>query len=353
MLEKQIFKQLEQLYEETPPMEISSNDRIVIFSDLHLGDGSSGDDFAHNGEFFRYIIENHYLAGNYQLLLNGDIEELHKFSMKKIVMRWKKIYRLLERFQRKNKLIRTLGNHDYTLKDRKKALFGTLLRDACKLRWNNNDLFIFHGHQAGFHNSIVHWVARFSIRYIGNPLGIKNYSVAFNSRKKYRVERRVYDFARKKKILAIIGHTHRPLFDSLSRIDSLKFKIEKYCRIYPTAKEPKKSDLAEKIKRYKEELQPLLAKEKNPRQRNSLYGMDPVVPCIFNSGCCIGKNGITAIEINNGSIQLVYWFDRRRTEKYFDFNGYIPKQLGTSDFWHVTIKKETLDYVFSRIKLLA
>jgi hypothetical protein len=169
------------------------------------------------------------------------------------------------------------------------------------------------------------------------------------------VEKRVYDFAKDKKILAMIGHTHRPLFESLSRIDTLKFKIEKMCRRYPWAKPQEQRELRKKIKRFKEELQALICKEASEENINihTLYGEDPMVPCIFNSGCGIGRNGMTALEIKNGEIKLIYWFDSTRTVKYFNLNGYKPNQLKTSDYYRVTLKKESLDYVFSRVKLLA
>ena len=78
-----------------------------------------------------------------------------------------------------------------------------------------------------------------------------------------------------------------------------------------------------------------------------------MVPCIFNSGCVIGKKGITAIEITKGKIALVHWFDRRKSQKYLDYNGYVPVQLGDSEYYRVVFKEDDLNYIFARIKLLA
>ena len=37
------------------------------------------------------------------------------------------------------------------------------------------------------------------------------------------------------KMITLIGHTHRPLFESLSKIDDLRFKVESRLRLYESA----------------------------------------------------------------------------------------------------------------------
>ena len=68
--------------------------------------------------------------------------------------------------------------------------------------------------------------------------------MAESSRRRFRVEKRMYNFARKKKIMALIGHTHRPLFESLPRLDTLKIEIENLCRAYPRAAAAEKLRIA-------------------------------------------------------------------------------------------------------------
>ncbi len=353
MKNKDILKHLNTLYEQTAAIDISRQDKIVVFSDLHLGNGKYLDDFAPNGDLFLYLLENYYFPENFHLILNGDIEELYKFALKEILSRWKNIYKMFEKFSQRQALTKLLGNHDCLLQQKRKSLLNKPLLKAYKLNFKGNCIFICHGHQAGRFYRLFQPVSTFAVRFIGNPLGIKNYSVAFNSQKRYKVEKRVYDFARGKKILAMIGHTHRPLFESLSKIDSLKFKIESLCRTYPSAVPQEQKELEQKIKKYKHELQELLQKGKRNRDTASLYSQELMVPCLFNSGCCIGKNGITAIEISRGNIELVYWFDKKRSAKYIGKDDHSVQQLGDSDYYRVSLKQESLDYIFSRIKLLA
>jgi len=84
-----------------------------------------------------------------------------------------------------------------------------------------------------------------------------------------------------------------------------------------------------------------------------IYDQGVVVPCLFNSGACIAKKGITALELEDGRISLVYWFDSNRTTKYFNYNGYVPEKVEGTSIYRVVLKSEDLDYIFSRIRLLS
>jgi len=350
------MEKLENLLRETPAVKIAPDERIVIFSDLHMGNGGKMDDFLHNGRLFQYIIEHYYEKEDYKMILNGDIEELHRFSLRSVTSRWKEIYKILIRFHNRRKLIKLMGNHDYELSLRKKKPFNIPILEAAKLQFNNNDLFIFHGHQASRQfNTFIHWLVSIILRFFGNLLRIKNYSVAHHNRKKFKIEKRVYEFARKNKIMAIIGHTHRPLFESLSKKDTLKFKIENLCREYPLADPGKKDCLAQRINKFKKELVEILSKREEEDLISTLYNSsaEPLVPCMFNSGCAIGKSGFTSIEIFGGNIQLVYWFDTTVSKKYLDFNGYKPERLDDSPYYRVILKEDNLDYMFTRIILLS
>ena len=53
-------------------------------SDLHLGDGGPRDDFRPNAELVHDVLRDYYLEAGYSLVLNGDIEELQRFSYAKI-----------------------------------------------------------------------------------------------------------------------------------------------------------------------------------------------------------------------------------------------------------------------------
>jgi UDP-2,3-diacylglucosamine pyrophosphatase LpxH len=97
------MEKLDKLFRETPGVDIAPDDRIVIFSDLHMGNGGKMDDFFHNGRLFQSILEQYYEKEDYKIVLNGDIEELHRFSLRAVTSRWKDIYKALIRFHHRRK----------------------------------------------------------------------------------------------------------------------------------------------------------------------------------------------------------------------------------------------------------
>jgi UDP-2,3-diacylglucosamine pyrophosphatase LpxH len=343
---------LEELFKGSPIRHIHPTDRIVVFSDLHLGDGGESDDFRRNADLCTRVLTEYYLERNYILVLNGDIEDLQKFSMKKIERRWGALFELFSSFNERTELFKIVGNHDIHLISRKEHVLPLEPFLSLRLNVRGNTIFIFHGHQASLFYQRFNYIDGFLLRYFAQPMGIMYYSVAQDSAKRFKVEKRVYDFSTKQKILSIIGHTHRPLFESFSKIDSTKFKIEQLCRSFINARDGEKKSIERDIKFYRFELQAIYEKGIKNGSRSSLYNSNLLVPCLFNSGCAIGKRGITAIEIEDNKIALVYWFDRAREEKHFSHNEQPIEQLGRSSYYRMVLKRDCLSYIFTRINLL-
>ncbi|MGJ3235847.1 metallophosphoesterase [Marivirga sp.] len=350
-----IYKHLDELFEQATTLELKKKDRFVIFSDLHMGDGSSKDDFKENSNLFHSILKNHYLKKDYNLVLNGDVEELQRFSLSSIKSFWKDTYVIFDEFQKQLKLFKTVGNHDLLLYDQKNERYPYKLFDAIKFKLkDDNTLFLFHGHQASTnylkYNRLMGWI----LRYIANPLRIKNYTVAHDSRKQYSIEKNVYQYSSFKKVVSIIGHTHRPLFESLSKVERLRFKIEQLCRDFINEKNNDEKQLIKKsIKQYRKDLKKVYKQDKKISLRTDLYNSIFHIPCLFNSGCVIGKRGVTCLEIIDGEIKLVHWFDKNTSKKYLKIEGYKTSQLEDSDYYRMVINKEQLDYIFTRINFLA
>jgi UDP-2,3-diacylglucosamine pyrophosphatase LpxH len=345
------YNNLQQLYRSSPVYNLEAQDRYVIFSDLHMGTGKSSDDFLHNGEMFVEVLRDYYLPRGYCLILNGDVEELQRHRMESIQERWPEVYDLFEQFEERNGLIRIVGNHDLY------HLSGELLEkpviEGMRFRHPTGEIFIFHGHQtAKRYVKYNHWVA-FMLKYIATPLRIQNYSVAHDSRKRFKTERRVYDFASANKIISIIGHTHRPLFESMSKRDSITFEIERLVRKYPKAKERRQAKIEQKVSHLKGELYYLMENDPGAAENDSLYRENLVVPCMFNSGCVLGKRGMTSLEIDKGSFRLSYWYDSNRPQKYLQYRNKKSERLNETPYYLVTINEDSLNYVFSKIRLLA
>lgn len=346
-------ERLRALWERSPVVEPAPSHRFVILSDLHLGDGSAADDCIHNEHLLTACLERHYLERGYRLVLNGDIEELYRFSIRGIRDRWKGLFDVIGTFAERTALHKLAGNHDAVLaRPSQDADHLGPVHDALRIHLGGIRLFVLHGHQASKLWDRMYRPGCFFFKYVGNPLRIHNSGVSHDSAKRYEIEKRVYDFALENKLIAVMGHTHRPLFESLSIIDSLKFKIEHLCRSYARAEGEARRELEGKIRRTHEKLCHTLEKDRANGSRSSLYNADNLVPCVFNSGCAVGKRGLTAIEVEDGDIRLVHWFDQRRSTRFFGLNGAEPRKLEDTEFYRVTLKSESLRYIDARIQLL-
>ncbi len=353
MIEEAIENELGRLYASSPEIPLGAEDRFVIFSDIHMGGGGRNDDFLRNSELFISLLRDYYLAGGYGLILNGDIEELQRCTIEQVERRWKAVYDLFAAFRDKSRLVKLFGNHDFDFSLWPELVKGFCTQESVRFAHPDGDLFLFHGHQtAGVFDRPSAFV-QFVLRYIANPLGIHNPSTSHDSRKKYQTEQRIYDFSRSRKIISIIGHTHRPLFESFSKIDSLKYDIEKLVREYTAADVGRKLDIEELIHQYQEELEAVTKRDIRRSLKNTLYASNVVIPCLFNSGCVVGKRGITGIELTGRRISLVHWFDKRISSKYLSYHGSRAKQLPGTDYFKAVINTDYLDYIFTRIKLLA
>jgi hypothetical protein len=212
---------------------------------------------------------------------------------------------------------------------------------------------VFHGHQASIFMKNFNAFAGLMLRYVANPMGIKGYSVSQNSVKKFRVEQRAYTYSSRRKIMSLLGHTHRPLFESLSKADALRFRIEQLCRDYLSADAGVKESLEADIRAHRADLADWYEKGGPGSVGTTLYNNRLLIPCVFNSGCGIGKRGVTSMEIADGQIRLVHWFDKHRSQRFFAYPEYSPERLDGSDLFRVILKSDLLDYIFTRIRLLA
>ena len=354
MLASEIITQnLDTLLREAPRHRLTAADKWVIFSDLHMGDGGPNDDFLPNAALFTYVLEQQYLREGYGLVLNGDVEELQRYAYTRIARQWKSVYRLFDAFSRQGRLVKIVGNHDYDLILKTSKVSPYPHHNAFVLTYGPHELLLFHGHQASLYYTRHNALIGFFLRYLAQPLGINNYSVAYDSRKQFKIEKRVYEYASRRKIAALIGHTHRPLFESMSKTDSLKFQIETLLRQYPSLAPREARAVEQKVVAFRNQLLKASASRKANLAGSSRYSTDILIPCLFNSGCVIGRSGITCLEISGESLGLVHYFDGRVKVARPEESSGPGLALGSSPYHRVVIQQEPLAYIFSRISLLA
>jgi predicted phosphodiesterase len=321
--------------------------RALIISDLHMGTGKR-DDLADNGELLVSLLKDYYFPRNWNLVLNGDIEELQRHSLDKIMKHWKRLFEVFDLFAGQNRLYKLIGNHDDELllvKSYQYPLYGVI-------RIENGVIpaYVFHGHQSSVLFSRYNKVLKVGIRYVLKPFGIKNVSSGRNPYRRFKIEKAAYNFSLGMRCISIIGHTHRPLFESLGRFDYIKFEIERLIRDYPSSSEDRRRLIETNVLALRRELGKLKRKERRDVLRRSLYGDEMPVPCLFNSGCAIGKKGIHAIELSCEDIALVYWYEEGRGRRFISRGGYEIEKLGR--YCRAILNRDRLDYILARIQLL-
>jgi UDP-2,3-diacylglucosamine pyrophosphatase LpxH len=337
--------------ESSPALELDDGSRYVFISDLHMGDGGESDDLRNNRELATTSLARWYLDQGYTLILGGDIEDLQKFKLKRIRDAWPELYEAFDAFASRGKLWKLVGNHDLALLREKEQPYE--LHHGLALRRKGRTIFCFHGHQASRLFASYMYISDFVVRYLAKPLKIKNQSVSGDSRQRFKAERRIYRASKRLGLVSICGHTHRPLFESLSKYDSLRWSIEELLREYPASVGERRERIARLVELYRSECERLGRKELRWGLSKSLYEEKSLlIPCVFNSGCATGKHGMSAIELGGGSISLVHWAREGATRPYLLEEALLKDSFEGTPFSRFTLKQADLDYVFARIDLL-
>jgi len=324
------------------------NAKVLIISDFHMGSGKR-DDFRHNGEMVRSILEDYYFKNGWYLVLNGDIEDLAKFSYNAIRSEWAAMYTIFDLFASVGRLYKIIGNHDEDLIF--EANYPYPLYDAVRIETSHTPFYVYHGHQSSRVYTSFNNIVRLSLRYFLKPIGIRNISSARSPHRRFHVERQAYKFSLDNNCISVIGHTHRALFESLGRFDFIKFEIERLCRNYPSSGGEERERISKEVAALRGELGKLKRKDRLEGSRLSLYGDELPLPCLFNSGSAIGKKGINAIELTNENIALVYWFVEGKGRKFISRGWYkIKKHSGCC---RAVLNQDRLDYVKARIELFS
>ena len=359
LLSSIIQENLEKTYTRAPRINIDKKSRILVLSDFHLGNGKRRDEYRKNAFLVETILREWYLPRGYALVLNGDIEELHRWKLPSVSRSWEDLYKLFLEFKKGPGLYKIQGNHDSSSgflwksgRSEAEMEVNSEILPSLLMRYGSHEMLILHGHQASLYNSpFRHKVNRFFLRYLAHPLHINNIKRDFLSDKPLKAEQRIFDFARKKGIVTIAGHTHRALFEGHSEEEYMKIRLDKMIRDYMHLGEEAPAELETAIAQTAETLEGMLENE-DYKSRGSIY--DPLsLSCLFNSGTVIHKFGATGIEIRGGRIFLNAWFDTGNSHSrlfLYDRGSYpLENYPGIRNY---TLKSDDLDYIFTRLSLL-
>lgn len=160
-----------------------NTDKIVVFSDWHLGTGGNNDNSLKN---CLYIFEalKYYNEHNYLVILLGDTFEVaEKNDIEDIKNIHENIMWILTEIYLKDKLILVRGNHDAFLKEPKLKdrmfsytkkridLFPNIkFYNSVKFDTNKKTYFMMHGHQYSRKYKYFNKIICFFLKYIYSPL---------------------------------------------------------------------------------------------------------------------------------------------------------------------------------------
>lgn len=317
--EDAVYKSLSELYasiqasaskKDTALLPINpSTESWIIFSDHHKGKRNGADDFTTNEGCYLGALA-YYNQQNFSYINLGDSEELWENNIFSILKHNTHTFAAERKFIERNAYYKVYGNHDSfwrfdplafqylkQMYGQPVKIFGGLVLSLQNNGGNALQFFCTHGHQ-GDASSDGNWFSAAFVTYIWGPLqsflGINTNTPSAQNKLKTLHNSIMYKWsAAQNKMALITGHTHQPVFASLTHLERLLLNLE-------TATQNGDTNEIEKIER------------EIPKRRNE-YGyvnnaFRNMKPSYFNTGCCCYNNGnITGIELANNTIRLVKW----------------------------------------------
>ncbi len=279
------------------PLDINAG-KFVLFSDQHKGRKNGADDFILSEPNYIAAL-NYYNQEGYHLICLGDSEELWENTLHQVKKHNTLSFEAEKKFAKRNAFTKIFGNHDLDWeinptagKDLKElydtdvaVLEGVILQAAVEKRVFN--IFCTHGHQGDI-QSDGNLFSKFFVSKIWAPLQaylrINPNTPAYNATLKTEHNTIMYEWSsHQKDLLLITGHTHQPVFESLTHLERQR------------REEAKKQDSTDHTTPF------------------NLEFFSKIKPTYFNTGCCCYDDGdITGIEISDGFIKLIKWEEQDR-----------------------------------------
>lgn len=302
-------------------------DNWIIFSDMHKGARDGADDFAGAEKNYLSALE-YYNQQGFGLVALGDSEELWENSLRAVKKYNTVTFDAEKKFLQRDKFIKIFGNHDLFWDNdplaawHLKHIYGQpvsiyeglifLIKENLPppgaklqtLKLQTLKLFLTHGHQ-GDAQSDGNWLSKFFVANIWAPLQaylrINPNTPAWDAEKKTLHNDIMYEWSSQKvDTWLITGHTHQPVFGSLTHLE----------RLYRNFQEAQAADNDEVLQNIRQEIR----KREKEFTAVSVDYMH-LNPTYYNSGCCCYSDGdITGIEIAGGEIRLVKWSEENGRE---------------------------------------
>ncbi|HET7179621.1 MAG TPA: metallophosphoesterase [Chryseosolibacter sp.] len=286
----------------------SKTDRFIIFSDQHKGRKNGADDFAPCEKNYLEALR-YYDERGFHFISLGDCEELWENTMLQVMKANRVSFEAEKRFVRRNAFTKIFGNHDLDwnidplmlayLKKMYDASVPVFEGIVMRTHIGKHVLKIFctHGHQGDL-QSDGNWFSKFFVAKIWAPLQaylrINPNTPAYDKQLKTAHNRMMFEWAMQQTgLMLITGHTHQPVFESLTHFERLQWQHRK--ALYE--QNPEWAQAIEDEMKWR-------SAEDTGIAEDYLH----IRPVYFNTGCCCFADGdITGLEIADEFIRLVKW----------------------------------------------
>ena len=293
-------------------IKIHGEARYVIFSDHHKGAGDEADDFKPCKHTYKAALD-YYHQENFTLVLLGDVEEFWENEIQEVMDTHGDVLEAEARFY-PDRYQRVIGNHDDAWGDSK--IVKKYLDPFCPgvnvllgliLEYEEDDaygeIFLAHGHQGTLDSDLLSGISPRLLpiyRQLQNKLHIGHTTPATHDYLRGQHDTQMYRWAlQQRNLIFIAGHTHRPVWTSLTHLDQL------IVRLY--ALRLRKGEMDAGV--YREKYRSLVRDIKKRMVKDPpVNDTTKTIPSYFNTGCCRFSDGdITGIEITSQDIRLVKW----------------------------------------------
>lgn len=281
--------------------------RFIILSDQHKGARDGMDVFARAEKNYLAALD-HYNREQFFYINLGDSEELWENLFLTVKKHNKATFEKEKLFLDRNAFMKIFGNHDLYWGNDPLApislmqVYGQAVKvyEGIVLQATVNQkplaIYMTHGHQGDL-QSDGNWFSKWFVSDIWGPLQaylrINPNTPANNNQLKTAHNSIMYEWSSKREgLLLITGHTHQPVFRSLTHLEKLYSDLD-------AARKANNPELMHDLQ----------------RQIGKQYAKGEIIPDFaaykpnyFNSGCCCFDDGdITGIEISDGHIRLIKW----------------------------------------------
>ena len=294
------------------------NEKIVVFSDHHRGDGGNKDHFKSNEDIYCRALKEYYNNG-FKLVLNGDVDEGWGYgeNLQEIMESHKeKALKSENMFHADNRLYRIYGNHDDCWLDQKKVdkflkpYMGNKeikVYPAVYFKDDKYTLLVIHGCQGHSLHDVSDIIAKWGVRtnygtYYEDPPVIYHGKDLDYQNELRRQEIYLLEWTMRKRLVMIGGHSHLPYFKSFPDFYRQDNELKKYLNSTSSTELGKKviEEYLVSIKKY----------DRKPLKKKYKKLIENPLPLYFNCGCCTGFEEISAVEVDAGEIRLVEWNSR-------------------------------------------